>query len=48
MVIQVDIEGTLEKRINKLLENEYKHLNKKSFVVEMVRRQVAIEEDKKK
>lgn len=48
MVIQVDIKGDLAIRINKLLENEYRHMNKKSFVVEMVRRQVAIEEDKRK
>ena len=48
MVIQIDIKGDLETKINKLLDNEYRHMNKKSFIVEMVRKQVVIEEDKRK
>ena len=47
MVIQIDIKGDLADRINKLLEDEYNHMNKKSFIVEMVRRQVTIEEEVK-
>ena len=45
MVIQIHIEGELEKKIDKLLKNEYSYMNKKSFIIHMVRLQVAIEEE---
>ncbi|MCK4819924.1 hypothetical protein KA005_29430 [bacterium] len=48
MVIQIDIKGNLEKRINKLLENEYSYMSKKTLIMDLVRKQVAIEEDKRK
>ena len=48
MVIQIDIKGDLEKRINKLLGNEYSYMNKKTFIIDMVKKQIEIEEDKKK
>ncbi len=45
MVIQIQITGNLEKQITKLIDDKYKHLTKKGLVVEMVRKQVAIEMD---
>ena len=40
MVIQIQIDGDLEKRISKLLESKYSYMNKKTFIMLMVQKQV--------
>ncbi len=41
--VQICIQGELAKQFYRLAKNEYAHLNNKSLVVEMVRKQVATE-----
>ena len=45
MVIQLNINGDLEKMILDHRDKKYSHLNKKAFIIEMVRKQV--EQEKK-
>ena len=44
MVVQLDIKGDLEKMILEHRDKKYSHLNKKAFLIEMIRKQV--EEEK--
>lgn len=46
MVIQLNIQGELEKMILEHRNTKYPHLNKKAFLVEMIRKQVEEEKGK--